>query len=298
MTPAIAPESRASSGVRIKNAASDRACQESQVIEAPTHPASREGRRHGHRFLRCTGLHKASGPTAATAPPTRATGRCGRRAPATGGTEALIVVPRSPTLPFSHHDVRGPITVQVAAGKWQGMKTISSCPVPPEDPVLPGVEQRPPQDAAVAARTGESRPTFHRIDRPDPGRLEVVAHDVGHAVAVQVSGRLQPVESAPRLGRLGAKRAELAVNRTPEVGQTVAVQVGGLGPGKPGDRVRFVARRGRQEMDDRRIGSDSKPIRRGDPGRQVAADRDRQHRPAVRPSAPPEHRPDGSRVRS
>ncbi len=99
-----------------------------------------------------------------------------------------------------------------------------------------------------------SRPAFHRLGQAGPERLEVVAQDVGHAVAVEVAGRVQPVKNTPRLGRLAAKGAQLAVNRAPEVGQAVAVEVGGLRPGQPGDRMLFVARRGRQEMNDRRVG--------------------------------------------
>ena len=55
------------------------------------------------------------------------------------------------------------------------------------------------------------------------------------AVAVEVAGGVEPVERTPSLGRPSTKRHQLAVNRTPEIGEAVAVEVGGLGRSQAGD---------------------------------------------------------------
>ncbi len=192
---------------------------------------------------------------------------------------------------MDHHHIRCAIAVEVATRKREGREAIPRLPTwtEPGIPIelsLPGVEVRLPQHPAVAARPGEGGAA------PGPGvpgvgqGLPHGGDDVGEAVAIEVAGRGEAVETPPGFGRPGAKRPQLAVDRTPEVIEAIAIEVSQPGPGQAVDRVYFVARRGRQEMDDRRQGMVPRAGWFG-LSRQGTAQRDNQHRPAVRPAAPP-----------
>ncbi len=84
--------------------------------------------------------------------------------------------------------------------------------------------------------------------------LHVAADHVADAIAVEVAGGLKTTECAPRLRRERAKCAELAVNRTPEIGKAVAVEVSRPGPQKALDDVCLAACRRGEHVNDRWIG--------------------------------------------
>src|SRR4029077_16669215 len=94
---------------------------------------------------------------------------------------------------------------------------------------------------------------------------------VADAVAVKVAGGLEPTERTPCLGRESAKRADLAVNRTPEIRESVAVEISRPGPRKALDDVSLAACRGGEQVNDRWIGSKVR-ILGEPPGRLAAAD--------------------------
>ncbi len=144
-----------------------------------------------------------------------------------------------------------------------------------------------PIRASPMPSPSRSAPAKSRGAQPRGGLLEQGPGGVGgQARRRGVARRRVAAESPPGLGRPAAKGPELAVDLAPEVIQAVAVQVGRLGPVQSQDRVPLLARRALQDVDN---GTNEGTSREDSPqfrgGR--AADRDGQHRPAVRTAAPP-----------
>ena len=220
-------------------------------------------------------------------------GPYGRRAACTGRAETCCCTPEPDPALFAPRR-QGPHHRPGRRREVARNKTISPRQSLPEDPFFPGIERRPPQNATIAARTGEGGPTLHRINRAGLRRFKVVAHDVDNAVAVQVSGRVHPVEGASSLRTDRRETRNLPSNEPHKSARPSPSRLAVLGQERPAIVYRF-ARRGRQEMDDRRIEHSkdwSGPHRAPGPRRRELP------ATASRPtSSPPEHRPDGSRLR-
>ena len=84
--------------------------------------------------------------------------------------------------------------------------------------------------------------------------LKVAADHVADAVAVKVAGRLKTAERAPSLRCECSKRADLAVDRTPEIGEAVAVEISRPGRRQPINQMFLAACRRGEQVNDRWIG--------------------------------------------
>jgi hypothetical protein len=113
----------------------------------------------------------------------------------------------------------GPGREELEAGFWEQ-----------ESDLWDIVELRAPEEAAVTSR--------ERLERR---RFRVDAEHVLGAVAVEVTCRLALAERPPGGRRRTADRLDVFLDGGPDIGESVAVEVGGTGPRDRFDQVRRLS---------------------------------------------------------